>query len=286
MAQNEEGPTSLARNRYPAGVPCWVDTSQRDPEAAMRFYGGLFGWEFEDRMPPDAPGRYLVARLHGLDVAGLAYQPDDEPSWNTFICVDSAERATAQARDAGAAVVVEPFEVSGAGRMAVLADPTGAVFCVWQATGHHGAQLVNAPGAWNWSDLYTPDPKRAEPFYGAVFGWKTTDVDFGDAGSVTMWRRPGYGDALEALDPGIRDRHAEAGAPEGFTDAVGWLIRDDGPSRWHVTFSVDDTDAAVERATKLGAEVLTPAYDAGPVRLAVLRDPQGAVFAVSRYDPS
>jgi uncharacterized protein len=286
MAQDEEGTTLLKRDAYPAGVPCWVDTSQHDPDAAMRFYGGLFGWEFEDRMPPGAPGRYLVATLDGLDIAGLALQPDDEPSWNTYVCVDSAEQATARGRDAGATVVVEPFEVAGTGIMAVLADPTGAVFCVWQPTGHHGAQLVNAPGSWNWSDLHTPDPGRAEPFYGALFGWETTAVDFGDAGTAAMWRRPGYGDALEAIDPGVRDRHAEAGAPEGFTDAIGWLIRDDGPSRWTVTFSVDDTDAAVARARELGAEVLTPAYDAGPVRLADLRDPQGAVLTISRYDPS
>jgi uncharacterized protein len=167
----------------------------------------------------------------------------------------------------------------------VIADPTGAVFCMWEPKGHHGAQLVNAAGSWNWSDLYTPDPSLAEPFYRSLFGWDSRAVSFGET-SATMWMRPGYGDVLEARTPGLREMHEKAGAPEGFTDCVGWLLQDDGPSRWHVTFSVDDTDATAARADELGAEVVVPPYDAGPVRIAMLKDPQGAVFTVSRYEPS
>jgi uncharacterized protein len=281
MAENTEGATVLARDGYPVGVPCWIDTSQRDLEAATRFYGGLFGWEFEEW----TPGRYLVATRDALHVAGIAHQPDAEPSWNTYIEVDSADWATADAIQLGGQVLVPPFDVTDAGRMSVIQDPTGAVFSTWEPRGHHGAQLVNAAGSWNWSDLHTPDPSLAEPFYRALFGWDASAVRFGET-TATMWRRPGYGDTLEARTPGIRQMHEDAGAPEGFTDCVGWLLQDDGPSRWHVTFSVDDTDASVAQAAELGAEVLVPPYDAGPVRLAKLEDPQGAEFTISRYDPS
>jgi predicted enzyme related to lactoylglutathione lyase len=269
------------RETYPAGVPCFVDTSQPDADAARRFYAGLFGWEFEERIP----GRYFMAKVDGLDVAGLDAQPDGRAAWNTYITVASADEATADALQLGGKILMPPFDVGVAGRMSIIEDPTGAVFCTWQPKQHHGAQLVNASGTWNWSDLHTPDPSLAEPFYRALFGWESTAVSFGEL-TATMWRQPSYGEALEARDPGIRRRHQEAGAPEGFSDAVGWLMQDDGPSRWAVTFSVDDTDAAVARATELGGWIVTPPYDAGPTRVATIEDPQGAVFTVSHYDPS
>jgi uncharacterized protein len=267
--------------RYLAGVPCFVDTAQPDIEAAQRFYGGLFGWEFSEW----TPGQYWIAKLDGLDVAGMAKQPDQPASWNTYIQVESADRATADAMQLGARVLAPPFDVANAGRMSVIADPTGATFCTWEPRGYEGAQLVNAAGSWNWSDLYTPDPSAAEPFYRALFGWEETAVSFGET-SATMWRRPGYGDLLEARTPGTRKMHEDAGAPEGFTDAIGWLLQDDGPSRWAVTFSVADTDASAARAAELGGEVIAAPYDAGPVRVAQIKDPHGAVFTISRYDSS
>ena len=281
MAQHTERTPVLARDGYPVGVPCWIDTSQRDLEAAAGFYGELFGWEFRE----GASDRYLFASVSGLDVAGIAHQPDAGPAWNTYIEVDSADWATADAIQLGGRVLMPPFDVPEAGRMSVIEDPTGAVFCMWEAKGHRGAQLVNAAGAWNWSDLYTPDPSLAEPFYRSLFGWDATAVEFGEL-TATMWRRPGYGDSLEKRDPGIRERHEQAGAPEGFTDAIGWLIQNDGPSRWNVTISVEDTDASAAKADELGGEVLVPPYDAGPVRIAQIRDPQGAELTISRYDPS
>jgi predicted enzyme related to lactoylglutathione lyase len=235
----------LERDGYPAGVPCWVDTSQRDPEAAATFYGGLFGWDFEDRMPAEAPGSYFVARLRGRDVAAVGSQPAGAPAtpaWSTYIWVDSAEETATKARAAGGEVLSEPFDVLDAGRMAVLADPSGAAFCVWQAGAHRGAQVVNEAGSWNWSDLNTRDMEAAKAFYGAVFGWEAMTVDFGQ-GEVAMWTRP----------------------------------------HWSVTFSVDDADAIAARAAELGATVVTPPFDVGPTRVAVLRDPQGATFTVSRY---
>jgi predicted enzyme related to lactoylglutathione lyase len=284
----------LERDGYPPGVPCWIDTGQPDPQAAARFYGALFEWEFEDRMPVGSPGEYLVARLDGRAVAAVGSQmveAQPTPVWSTYIWVASANDTAAAVSDAGGSVLVEPFDVTDAGRMGVLSDPSGAVFCVWEANRHRGAQLVNVAGTWNWSDLNTRDPEGAETFYGEVFGWIAQPVDFGDQ-EATMWRVPGYGDHLEQRDPDLLRRQADAGAPEGFEDAIGWMTTmtaeqfpDDVPPHWSVTFAVDDPDATADRAAELGGAVLMPPFDADVVRIAVLRDPQGAVFTVSRYEP-
>ena len=165
----------LERDGYPQGVPCWVDTSQPDPQAAVEFYGGLFGWEFEDRMPADAPGNYFVATIRGKDVAAVGSQQEGsppQPFWSTYVWVESADDAAARAKEAGGSVLAEPFDVMEAGRMAVLADPQGAPINVWQAGRHRGAQVVNEPGSWNFSGLNTNDVAGAADFYGAVFGWQ------------------------------------------------------------------------------------------------------------------
>ncbi|MGH2944367.1 MAG: VOC family protein, partial [Solirubrobacteraceae bacterium] len=267
----------LERDGYPAGVPCFVTVAEPDPQAAAAFYGGLFGWTCEERMPPGGPGSYLAARLDGRDVAGITSQRDGAaapPAWATYIAVDSADATAATALEAGGSVLAEPFDIFEAGRSAMLADPAGATFFVWQAGEHKGAQVVNAPGSWNWSNLSAGDVEGAKAFYGAVFGWEPRTVSFGEEES-TMWSLPGYAEALEARDPGLRRRHAEAGAPEGFSDAVAWLVRDeDPPPRWAVTFAVDGTDAAAERAVQLGGTVVVAPFDAGPTRVAVLADPQ------------
>jgi predicted enzyme related to lactoylglutathione lyase len=244
-------------------------------------------------MPAGSPGSYFVARLRGRDVAGVGAQPQGgppTPAWSTYVWVQSADDAAARTKDAGGSVLMEPFDIYDAGRMGVFADPSGAVFCVWQANQHKGAQLVNEPGTWNFSELHTPDPDAAKAFYGAVFGWEATSLDTegGDLGG--FWRMPGYGDFLERSDPDVRRRQADVGAPEGFEDAVAWLLpmtsdADDGPPRWSVTFSVDDADAIADRAGQLGGTVLVPPVDAPWVRMAVLGDPQGAVFTASQFTP-
>jgi predicted enzyme related to lactoylglutathione lyase len=284
----------LERDGYPAGVPCWVDTAQPDPEAAVKFYGGLFGWEFEDRMPADSAGHYFVAQLRGRDVAAVGSQPEQAPptpAWSTYVWVDSADDAAEKVKAAGGQAVMEPFGILEAGRMGVFADPSGAVFCVWQAGRHRGAQLVNEPGTWNFSGLNTRDTEGAKLFYGEVFGWEADTVDLGDGDSV-MWTLPGYGDYLAQRDPGLRDRMASGGAPEGFEDAVAWLspmpsdqFPADVPPHWSVTFAVDDADAVADSAAKLGGKVLAPPFDAPFVRMTVLSDPQGAVFTASKYVP-
>jgi predicted enzyme related to lactoylglutathione lyase len=279
----------LERDGYMPGVPCWIDTAQPDPEAAAAFYGELFGWQFEDAMPPGAPGKYLIGRIRGGDVAAVSSQQEGAPpaaTWNTYIWVESADETASKVREAGGRVISEPFDVMDAGRMAVVTDPEGAAFCVWQAKQHKGARIVNEHGSLNFNGLNTRDVEGAKAFYGAVFGWEILGFD-GDAG---MWRLPGYGSFLEESDPGLRERMAQAGAPEGFEDVVAAInpIGDDQPdvpAHWSVTFGVDDADAAAETAEKLGARVVVPPFDAPWVRMTVIADPQGATFIASRFVP-
>jgi predicted enzyme related to lactoylglutathione lyase len=281
----------LERDTYPAGVPCWVDTSRPDPEAAVAFYGDLFGWQFDDRTPAGTSQRYLVAQLRGRDVAGIGAQAEGappNPAWNTYVAVESADAAATAAKDAGGSVLMKPFDIPGAGRMGVYADPSGAVFCVWQAREFNGARLVNEPGTWNFSGLTTSDAERAKAFYAAVFGWEASALG-PDAGGGGFWRMPGYGDFLEQRNPGTRERMGAVGAPERFEDAVAWLVpttgSDDTPPHWSVTFAVDDADAIADRAAKLGGKVLAPPVDAPWVRTTVLSDPEGAVFTASKFVP-
>jgi predicted enzyme related to lactoylglutathione lyase len=276
------------REGFPAGVPSWIDTDQPDPDTAAEFYAGLFGWQFENRMPAgSAP--YLVAALEGRQVAALTPRAPGSPSapaWNTYVGVDSADAAVARVRDAGGSVLTEPFDFGDAGRAATCADPSGATFGVWQPGTIKGAQAVNAPGTWNFSELNARDIEGAKRFYGAVFGWEGDVVDMG-AMAGTMLRLPGYADFLEQYDPGIRQRHADFGAPPGFSECIGWILPLDEAQapHWSVRFAVADTDAVVARARELGGSVVVEPYDSPPVRSAVLRDPAGARFAVSAFNP-
>jgi uncharacterized protein len=277
------------RDGYIPGVPCWVDTSQPDPEAAVDFYRGLFGWEFEDVMPPDAEGKYFIARLRGGDVAAVGSIPEGAPPlalWNTYVAVDSADDAASKVRDAGGAVMMEPFDVMDAGRMAVFADPEGAAFFVWQANQLKGAQVVNEQGSLNFNGLATRDVEGAKSFYGSVFGWTTLAL----GGGFEMWTLPGYGDYLERDNPDLRKVVAEAGGPPGFEDVVASInpLADDQPDtppHWSVTFAVDDADATAAKATDLGGKVMVPPVDAPWVRMTVIEDPQGATFIASKYAP-
>jgi uncharacterized protein len=191
-------------------------------------------------------------------------------------------------KEAGGSVLTAPFDVGDAGRRAVLADPAGASFCLWEAGTHKGAQLVNEPGTWNWSDLKIRDLEGAKAFYGELFGWRAETVAF-EGEAFTMLLVPGYGDFLERRDPDLRRRQAAGGAPPGFEDAIAWMMPltndQDAAPHWSVTFAVDDTDAIANKAAELGGTVIVPPYDADVVRAAVLSDPHGAVFSVSRYQP-
>lgn len=276
------------RDGYIPGVPCWIDTSQPDPDAAVKFYEGLFGWACEDVMPPDSPGgKYFVARLGGGDVAAISSVGEGAPpvaTWNTYIWVDSADESAAKVKDAGGKVLMEPFDVMEAGRMAGFVDPEGAVLFVWEANQHKGARVVNEHGALNFNNLETRDVATATAFYGAVFGWRTLGLD----GGFQAWTLPGYGDYLERDNPGLRKGMEEMGVTSEFADVVATISpitegQSDVPARWGVTFAVDNADASAQKARALGGKVLAEPFDAPWVRMAVIADPQGATLIGSQF---
>jgi uncharacterized protein len=278
------------RNGYIPGVPCWVDTSQPDPEAAVAFYRDLFGWEFEDVMPAGSEAMYFIARIRGGDVAAVGSIPEGAPPqamWNTYIWVESADDTATTVRETGGNVVMEPFDVMDSGRMAVFTDPEGAMFCVWQAKEQKGARIVNEHGSLNFNNLNMRDPEGAKRFYGAVFGWRTLELP----GGFEMWALPGYADHLEReYNSDIRKLTEEAGGPKGFEDVVASLVpigddQPDVPPHWGVTFAVDDADAIAAKATQLGGKVVVSPMDAPWVRMTVVADPQGATFTASKYAP-
>jgi uncharacterized protein len=268
------------RDGYIPGVPCWVDASEPDPEAAVKFYGDLFGWEFEDAIPPSSDGNYFIARAEatgwslfdasgetrGGDVAAVGSIPEAAPTtarWNTYFWVDSADEAASKVCNAGGTVVTEPFDLIDASRIAVCTDPEGTVFRVWEAKQHKGAQLVNDPGSLNFNGLNTRDVEGARSFYGSVFGWQTLAI----GGGAEMWTLPGYGDYLESYHPDLRKQMAEAGAPAGFEDVVATINpmageQPDTPAHWSVTFATDDADALAAKATALGGKVIVAPFDA------------------------
>jgi predicted enzyme related to lactoylglutathione lyase len=273
------------RDGYIPGVPCWVDTNQADPAKAAEFYSGLFGWQLEESMPDGADGSYLTARIRGGEVGAISSRPEGAPpvpDWNTYIWVDDADATAKQVVQAGGSVLSEPFDIPGAGRMAIFADTEGAVFSVWQAREHRGSKVVNEHGAVNFNGLACRDVAAAERFYGEVFGWKQLPLP-----GSPMWMLPGYGDHLEEATPGLKEQMAGMGAPDGFVDVVAQLLPiaegDDTPPHWNVTFATDDVEATATLAKELGAEVLVGPVDAPWVRMAVIRDPQGATFIASQF---
>jgi uncharacterized protein len=277
------------RDRYIPGVPCWIDTNQPDPEAAVTFYRGLFGWDIENAMPPEHERPYFMARLRGGDVAGIGPIGDGAPpvaTWDTYIWVESADGTAAKVTEAGGRVLTKPLDVMDAGRTAVFSDPEGAVFCVWEPKRHRGAQIVNEAGSLNFNNLNTRDAEEAKSFYGAVFGWRTMAM----GGGAEAWTLPGYGDHLELLNPGTRERMASMGAPAGFLDVVATLNpitveQGDVPAHWSVTFAVADADATARKAGELGGKVLASPFDAPWVRMTIIADPQGATFIASQFVP-
>jgi predicted enzyme related to lactoylglutathione lyase len=277
-----EQPRQVIRRSYPPGVPCWVDTQQPDVEAAMAFYGGLLGWEFEDAASPGATGRYVIAKLDGQEAGAIAGPGTGVPAWHTYVAVDDADAAARHLLSIGATLKSAPVDAGSGGVQAVLVDPQGAEFRIWQAGERPGAQAVNLPGGWNFSDLHTTDMEAAAAFYAKAFHWQFDDLGFG-----TMIRCPGYGDHLEAtVDPNIRVRQSGDAVPRGFEDAVAWLAHaEDGEKpRWHVTFTVADRDQAAMDAERLGGHILGQ-DDTQWTRTVLIRDPGGAVFTASQYTP-
>jgi len=280
-----------ARTSYPAGVPCWLDLTQADPDRTEAFYADLFGWSYEVRTPPDAPMTYAYALLDGQTVGAVGGPPQegDPTGWATYVSVESADATAALAAANGGTVVSGPDAVGPAGRFAQLRDPHGASIGIWEPGEMAGAQMVNAPGSWNFSELHSPDPDASAAFYAAVFGWECDRFELSPGEVTWLFRMPGYGSFLAESDPEIRERQAAAEAPGGFDDAVAWMMPLDGDDRddahWTVTFGVADADAAHHRALSLGAAEVTPLFDTAYTRASVVRDPQGAALTLSEYRP-
>jgi len=246
------------RDVYPAGVPCWVETFQADSKAAQHFYAELFGWEIV------GGAEYAVARLRGLDVAGIGALPASDvlPAWFTHVRVEDVDRSADRVMGAGGTVLTAPFDAAPAGRLAVVADPAGAQLCLWQAGIREGAQVVNEASAWSMSALQTPEPEAAGAFYEAVFGWVSEPW-----GPVTLFRLPGYVGG-EPAQPVPRD-------------VVAVMLATDAAVGWSVDFWVADVEAAVSRADRLGGSVIAAPFDRPPFRSAVLADLSGAAFSIS-----
>lgn len=273
---------------YPHGVPSWVDLETRDVDGALAFYGDLFGWTFDEKLPPGVPGRYVVASRDGTDATAIAAiaTPDSgfegEIAWHTYLAVDDITATADRVAELGGVVSSAPQAVGPpgepAGTMARIVDPQGAPSRLWQAGTRVGAQVVNAPGTWNFSNLLTPDVDAALRFYGPLLGWVRSD-DLG----AGMARVPGYGDHLaRTVDPAIHER--QEFVPPGFADVVAGVVRVDGPARWSVAFAVADRDRSVEQAERTGATVL--ATEEGEwSKEATIRDPFGAELVLAQFDP-
>ena len=238
--------------RYPNGTFCWVDLGTDDAAAAKAFYGGLFGWEFDD-LPTGEQGTYSTCRLRGRAVAGL-YDRAETPGWGTYISVEDVEGTTRRARELGAEVLVEPFDTPGGGRVATLRDPAGAAVSLSQPGEMFGAELVNEDGAWTWNELVSADLAAARDFYVGLFGWSAADA-------------PG-------AFPRTSFTLGELLVGGGHAPSPG----EDPAPRWVVTFWVSDADQTAARARELGGSVPLPPMDIPVGRLTVVADPRGAAF--------
>lgn len=253
-------------NRYPDGIFAWVDLATTDIDAAKQFYGDLFGWELRDAPLPGG-GSYTNAYIDGHTVAGLAeMQPEMKSQgipahWSSYVKHDDADAVAGRVAAAGGQVIMPPMDVMEEGRMAVFADPTGAVFGVWQPRNHTGAQAVNSPNCLIWNELQTHDTAAAGEFYGQVFGW---GQNVSDDGYVVFNDAGGRG---HAGGMAIRPEWGEV------------------PPNWSVYFLVSDLDAAVARLKELGGKVHNGPFPLGDMgAMAVVSDPQGGVFTLCHWD--
>jgi len=248
---------------YEPGTPSWVDLGCPDPAGAAEFYAALFGWEAVSQGPVEETGGYAMFRLGGCDVAGLG--PGEHAAWTTYVAVADVDATASMVEADGGAVIVAPMTVTTAGRMAVFADPEGAPFAAWQPQDHQGAQAIHEHGTFTWAELACRGVDTAKAFYGAVFGWEGDTHPFGpdDSSSYTELQLPGG-----------------AGPFAGIVQ-MNDMWPAELPAHWMAYFAVDDTDACAAQVATLGGTVSVEPFDLDHVgRIAVLNDPQGAVFSV------
>lgn len=242
----------------PSGTPNWLDLGIPDLDRAKEFYGTVLGWEFQDYGAE--AGHYHACLLRGEPVAGMMKNPDDAPAeywWQTYFATDDCDGTVKRASDAGATVVMPPDDVMDQGRMAILRDPTGAQFGLWQGRAHVGTQFRDEPGSLVWSELVTADPQAARDFYSAVFDYTLEEMP-GDF-DYTVLNRP--------------DGQAVGGV-EGRPDMQG--------ASWVVYFETADPDETVRRVRDTGGTVVTEPEDSPYGRIATVKDPFGVAFRVMR----
>lgn len=246
---------SVRTSPWPQGVPCWADLGTPDVEAALARYGPALGWEF-DRSGEEYGG-YVMCRRGDAHAAGIGpLQPGNPPAWTLYLAADDADAVARACEGAGGTVLAPAFDVGDAGRMAVVSDPTGAVFGLWQAKDHIGAGLVNEPGGLVWEDLRSPDPDAARAFYAAVFGYRFDEAPGAGEGYTTF-----------ALEDGV---------PLG---GIGPLWGAPAP-HWLACFAVDDAERSAAALAADGGRLVSEPEDTPYGRLAVAADPTGAVLAV------
>jgi uncharacterized protein len=251
-----------ARDHYKQGEFCWVDLNAHDMEGARQFYSKVFGWDavmFDTQGGPPYAGWMLA----GKNVAGMGQMSDEmkaqgiPPSWNCYICFDDAAAAEKRAKELGAHVVFPTMQAVDAGKMAFIADPTGAIFATWQPITHHGSQLWGDDNTPCWCELATKDVEAARAFYEKLCGWTCNEF------------------------PGVPSKYYVANVNR--TEMTGGLMQmtaewGDMPSHWSVYFHVADVDATCNKVTANGGKVVVPAFDAGVGRIAGCTDAQGAFF--------
>jgi predicted enzyme related to lactoylglutathione lyase len=243
---------------WAAGTPCWIDLGVDDVSKAKAFYSGLFGWQIQDG-PPEAGG-YSMCEIGGRPVAGIGPKmgPAEMPTfWTTYLATDDADDTAAKITAAGGQLLAEPFDVMDVGRMGIAADPSGAVFGIWQARAHTGIRLANEPGSLIWNENMSRSYDANKAFYQAVFGYS-----LGDIGAMNY--------ATLDLD----------GQTVGGIGEFGPDQPEQTPPSWVTYFGVADTDAAVAKAAQLGGKVIAPARDSPYGRIGIVSDDQGAVFAL------
>jgi predicted enzyme related to lactoylglutathione lyase len=251
------------RTSYAPGTPSWVDLTATDLDSALAFYGGLFGWEFEDA--GEEAGHYHQALVRGKRVAGLGPAMGAAPPaayWTTYLSGSDVDAHAAAIKGNGGQVMFGPMDVMGQGRMLIAQDPTGAMFGVWQPLAHTGAELVNENATLAWDELMTRDLAAATRFYGAAFGLTFEDLPDTPSGDYQIIKVSGN------IAGGIWSMSDEVPA--------------ETPASWMVYFALDDVDAGFERAKELGGELLREPADSPYGRFAPVRDPQGAVFTLIR----
>lgn len=255
----------MIMDSYDAGVPSWVDLMTVDQDSAIAFYCDLFDWQAMKSGPE--MGNYAMCMKGDQPVAGIGPIPDGSAmpaAWTTYISVDDADAVAAAAIAAGGQILAPVMSVEGAGhkagRMAIVADPAGGVFGIWEPNEHRGSGLANEPGSFTWNELLSRDPQASREFLGSLFGYE--------------WERMAGVEEMDYYTAKL------GGRPVAGVMIVPPMIPADVPSYWNTYFAVADTDDTVARAVANSGTLLQPAFDSPFGRMAVLADPQGAAFSV------